>query len=35
MTEQQPIQLTLKDPNEAVLLLGVSDSNLKLIEETD
>ena len=34
MTEQQPIQLTLKDPNEAVLLLGVSDSNLKLIEET-
>ena len=34
MTEQQPIQLTLEDPNEAVLLLGVSDSNLKLIEET-
>lgn len=34
MTEQQPIQLTLKDPNEAVMLLGISDANLKLIEET-
>lgn len=34
MTEQQPIQLTLKDPNEAVMLLGISDVNLKLIEET-
>lgn len=33
MTEQQPIQLTLKDPNEAVMLLGTSDANLKLIEE--
>lgn len=33
MTEQQPIQLTLKDPNEAVMLLGISDVNLKLIEE--
>ncbi|MBQ0139941.1 MAG: PhoH family protein [Kurthia sp.] len=34
MTELQPIQLTLKDPNEAIMLLGISDANLKLIEET-
>ncbi|GEK35219.1 PhoH family protein [Kurthia sibirica] len=34
MTEQQPIQLTLRDPNEAVMLLGISDANLKLIEES-
>lgn len=34
MTEQQPIQLTLRDPNEAVMLLGISDINLKLIEES-
>lgn len=34
MTEQQPIQLTFKDPNEAVLLLGIADANLQLIEET-
>lgn len=34
MTELQPIKLTLKDPNEAIMLLGISDANLKLIEET-
>ncbi|MGX9135316.1 PhoH family protein [Rummeliibacillus sp. JY-2-4R] len=34
MTEQQPIQLQMQDPNEAVMLLGISDANLKLIEET-
>ncbi len=33
MTEQQPIQLQMQDPNEAVMLLGISDANLKLIEE--
>ncbi|MGG0657548.1 PhoH family protein [Rummeliibacillus pycnus] len=33
MTEQQPIQLQVQDPNEAVMLLGISDANLKLIEE--
>ena len=33
MTEQQPIQLQMQDPNEAVILLGISDANLKLIEE--
>lgn len=33
MTEQQPIQLKMQDPNEAVMLLGISDANLKLIEE--
>lgn len=33
MTEQQPIQLQMQDPNEAVMLLGISDVNLKLIEE--
>ena len=33
MAEQQPIQLQVQDPNEAVMLLGISDANLKLIEE--
>ncbi|WP_010287975.1 PhoH family protein [Kurthia massiliensis] len=33
MTEQQPIQLTLKDPAEAVMLLGTSDAHVKLIED--
>lgn len=33
MTEQQPIQLTLKDPAEAVMLLGASDAHVKLIED--
>lgn len=32
MTEQF-IQLHLEDPNEAVILLGITDQNLKLIEE--
>lgn len=32
MTEQQPMKLTLKDPNEAIMLLGNNDVNLKLIE---
>ena len=33
MTEQQPMQLTLKDPAEAVMLLGTSDAHVKLIED--
>lgn len=33
MTEQQPMQLTLKDPAEAVMLLGASDAHVKLIED--
>lgn len=32
MSEQQ-IQLHLEDPNEAIMLLGISDQNIKLIEE--
>lgn len=32
MTEQF-IQLHLEDPNEAVMLLGITDQNMKLIEE--
>ena len=27
------IQLHVEDPNEAVMLLGISDQNMKLIEE--
>lgn len=30
---EQTIQLHVEDPNEAVLLLGISDQNIKLIEE--
>lgn len=32
MSEQQ-LQLHLEDPNEAIMLLGISDQNIKLIEE--
>ncbi|MGE7919493.1 PhoH family protein [Viridibacillus sp. NPDC093762] len=32
MLEQQPTQLNVQDPNEAVMLLGISDVNMKLIE---
>ncbi len=31
--DEQLIQLHLEDPNEAVMLLGISDQNMKLIEE--
>lgn len=31
--DEQLIQLHVEDPNEAVMLLGISDQNLKLIEE--
>ncbi|WP_211117156.1 PhoH family protein [Sporosarcina ureilytica] len=31
--DEQLIQLHLEDPNEAVMLLGISDQNIKLIEE--
>lgn len=31
--DEQLIQLHLEDPNEAVMLLGIADQNLKLIEE--
>jgi len=30
---EQVIQLHIEDPNEAIMLLGISDQNLKLIEE--
>ena len=30
---EQLIQLHIEDPNEAVMLLGISDQNMKLIEE--
>lgn len=33
MTDNQLLELHVKDPNEAVLLLGISDSHLNLIEE--
>ena len=31
--DEQLIQLHVEDPNEAVMLLGISDQNMKLIEE--
>lgn len=31
--DEQVIQLHVEDPNEAVMLLGISDQNMKLIEE--
>ncbi|NYF24918.1 phosphate starvation-inducible PhoH-like protein [Sporosarcina sp. JAI121] len=31
--DEQMIQLHVEDPNEAVMLLGISDQNMKLIEE--
>lgn len=34
MTENNLLELHVKDPNEAVLLLGTSDSHLSLIEES-
>ncbi|MDE4083731.1 PhoH family protein [Planococcus maritimus] len=34
MTENSLLELHVKDPNEAVLLLGTSDSHLSLIEES-
>lgn len=34
MTDNQLLELHVKDPNEAVLLLGISDSHMTLIEET-
>lgn len=33
MTENQLLELHVKDPNEAVLLLGISDNHMTLIEE--
>ena len=30
---EQLIQLHVEEPNEAVMLLGISDQNMKLIEE--
>ncbi|AQQ55040.1 phosphate starvation-inducible protein PhoH [Planococcus lenghuensis] len=33
MTENQTLELHVNDPNEAVLLLGISDSHMTLIEE--
>lgn len=33
MTEEKATELHVQNPNEAVLLLGISDSNMKLIEE--
>ena len=33
MTEQQLTVLQLENPSEAVMLLGISDANMKLIEE--
>lgn len=33
MTENQTLELHVKDPNEAVLLLGISDNHMTLIEE--
>ena len=31
--DEKLIQLHVEDPNEAVMLLGISDQNMKLIEE--
>ena len=31
--DEHLIQLHVEDPNEAVMLLGISDQNMKLIEE--
>ena len=31
--DEQLIQLHVEDPNEAIMLLGISDQNMKLIEE--
>ena len=33
LLDEQLIQLHVEDPNEAVMLLGISDQNMKLIEE--
>ncbi|WP_213422926.1 PhoH family protein [Bhargavaea massiliensis] len=33
MEENNTVQLHVEDPNEAVMLLGISDQNMKLIEE--
>ena len=33
MSEQKLLDINLQDPAEAVMLLGMSDKNLKLIEE--
>lgn len=33
MSEQQQIDISLQDPTEAVMLLGISDKNIKLIEQ--
>ena len=31
--DEQLIQLHVENPNEAIMLLGISDQNMKLIEE--
>ena len=33
MQEEQLTELHVQDPNEAILLLGISDGNMKLIEQ--
>ncbi|MER2010706.1 MAG: phosphate starvation-inducible protein PhoH, partial [Psychrobacillus sp.] len=33
MSQQKQLDINLQDPTEAVMLLGISDKNIKLIEE--